>query len=267
MPSNQDPGWVAGSPRRLRTFGVLNIVFGSILLLVGAGYAAWFLLAPSFTNQMRFRVQQEQGAVKVRLDTEIADYKSKEAAAKSEQEKQHWKDTRATLESAPPPNLVQFDDLSRWDVMSDHRLALYYWIEVISGILLNLFMVVAGVGLLFMADWARRLSLGVAWVKILRWVAILIFMLTLIIPITSERMHRALTRMEAQTGSVRSPFNSTEVVRYVAIFSAVTSVFSAIVAVIYPGLSIWFLTRPQARAACLPARQQPPSEGEFSEWP
>jgi hypothetical protein len=37
-----------------------------------------------------------------------------------------------------------------------------------------------------------------------------------------------------------------------AIFGGVTAVFEALIFSIYPGLTIWFLTRPRARAACIP---------------
>jgi hypothetical protein len=125
-------------------------------------------------------------------------------------------------------------------------------------------MIIAGVGLLAPTEWSRRLSLGVAWAKIARWVAIIVFTLTMQIPITSERMHAELSKPESQAGFAGAPFNATEMVEFMAIFSAATAVFSAIIAVIYPGLSIWFLTRPEARAACQ-ARKEPPSgEGEFT---
>jgi hypothetical protein len=245
---------------------LLNIVFGSILLLVGVGYAVWFVFAPSFTRQIQLNVQNQQAAAKEKREADLAEYKAKEAAAKTEEEKQEWKDRRTALQSTAPPIIVKVDDISTWDVMADQRLATFYWAEVTTGILLNLLMIIAGAGLLALTEWSRRLSLGVAWAKIVRWVAILLFTLTLIIPITSERMHKAISKEEALPGGARSPFSSTQLVQYMAIFTAVTSVFSAVVAVIYPGLSIWFLTRPAARAACLRPKEPLPPEGELTEW-
>jgi hypothetical protein len=149
--------------------------------------------------------------------------------------------------------------------MADPRLAIFYWTEVTSGILLNLLMIIAGGGLVALADWSRRLALGVAWAKVVRWVAILVFTLTLIIPITSERIREAFSKAEAQAGGPGAPFSATQMVQYMAIFSAVTAVFSAILAVVYPCLSIWFLTRPEARAACLRRIEPPLPEGALFE--
>jgi hypothetical protein len=265
MSSKSEPGRVARRSRIPRIFGVLNLVFGSIMLLVGAGYVVWFVMAPSFTQQIQVNVQQQQSAAKAKRDADIAEYKAKEAAAKTEEEKQEWKDLRTTLESTTPPVIVKMDDLSGWDVMADHRLAIFYWTEVTSGILLNLLMIIAGAGLVALADWSRRLALGVAGAKVVRWVAILVFTLTLIIPITSERMHAAFSKPEVQASGPGAPFSATQIVQYMAIFSAVTAVFSAILAVIYPSLSIWFLTRPEARAACLRRMEPPLPEGTFFE--
>ena len=53
-----------------------------------------------------------------------------------------------------------------------------------------------------------------------------------------------------------------------AIMSAVAVVFSALVASIYPAISLWFLTRPPTRVACCSVRnlQRPigPEPGEPS---
>ena len=45
---------------------------------------------------------------------------------------------------------------------------------------------------------------------------------------------------------------------FTAIAGAVAMIFTALVASIYPALSLWFLTRPPTRAACL-QRSKPPS--------
>ena len=68
----------------------------------------------------------------------------------------------------------------------DPRIVRYTYVEGIAGIILNVLMVISGVALLRMADWGRRLALGVAWLKILRWVAIMVFTLVVIVPITER---------------------------------------------------------------------------------
>jgi len=179
--------------------------------------------------------------------------------------------TRASIEATPEPDVTAFQDLTGWNIMSDRRLAIYYVSEIGLGILLNLLMIIAGGGLMALAEWGRRLALGVAWLKILRWVAMTIVTLTLVLPITMERTHKAFAKMDAQVragGGAATPMKMTELARISAIAGAISAVVGAVVACIYPALTLWFLTRLRARAACLavsPKAQATPPE-ELLEW-
>ena len=82
--------------------------------------------------------------------------------------------------------------------MSDMRLAIYYFTEVVSGMVLNVLLVIGGAGLLGLAEWGRRLSIGVAWAKILRWVAMTVVTMVVIVPITTEKMDKMFTQIQAQ---------------------------------------------------------------------
>jgi len=264
------PSWVVPNPQIPRTFGLLNIIFGVIMLLVGVFYAAWLVLAPSFTKAMQEQMVQQQAALKAQRQTQIADLKRQEADAKTEAEKQALQSTRASIEATPEPDVTAFQDLTGWNILSDRRLAIYYVSEIGLGILLNLLMIIAGGGLMALAEWGRRLALGVAWLKILRWVAMAIVTLTLVLPITMERTHKAFAKMDAQVraGGAATPMKMTDLARISAITGAITAVVGAVLACVYPALTLWFLTRPRARAACLAvapkARATPPEE--LLEW-
>jgi hypothetical protein len=116
-------------------------------------------------------------------------------------------------------------------------------------------MIISGAGLMALAEWARRLALGVAWLKILRWVAMIVVTLVLILPVTVERTQKMFAQIEAQAkvpaGARATVGPMAQMGRYTAILSAVAMVFSGVVASVYPALSLWFLTRPPCRAACL----------------
>ena len=114
--------------------------------------------------------------------TKLADLKKKEAAAKAkeaaaktkeETEKAKEETTavveeRQTFENSPDPDLSAVTDMMGWNIMSDRRLAVYYFTEVVSGMILNIVMIISGIGLLSLADWGRRLAITTAWLKILR---------------------------------------------------------------------------------------------------
>src|SRR5262249_47762574 len=146
-----------------------------------------------------------------------------------------------------------FQDLTGWNILSDRRLAIYYVSEIGLGILLNLLMIIAGGGLMALAEGGGRLAPGVGLAKVFARVAMGLLTLTLVLPITMERTHKAFAKMDAQVraGGAATPMKMTELARISAITGAITAVVGAVLACIYPALTLWFLTRHRARAACL----------------
>jgi hypothetical protein len=256
----QRPGkWVVPNPQIPRTFGIMNLVFGILMFLVGAGYIAITIVAPSFQKQMVVTFEQQQAKSKAEREAKVAELKAKEEAAKTEEEKDTLKDEREAAESNVEPDLSAMNEMMGFNVFSDVRLAIYTFSELISGMILNVLMVISGVGLLGLAEWGRRLAITVAWLKIVRWVAMIVVTLVLIVPITAAKtqkmfdsIQQAQARAQANAGrqgGATMPMLNIAV--FTSIAGAVTMIFTALVASIYPSLSIWFLTRPPARAACL----------------
>jgi hypothetical protein len=92
--------------------------------------------------------------------------------------------------------------------------------------------------------------------------------MVLILPITTQKMQKAFDKIEQQTkarGGRAAPFPmGSSMAQGMAIVGAIGVVFSAVVFSIYPGLSIWYLTRPRTRAACmarLPLDPSVPGDG------
>jgi hypothetical protein len=150
--------------------------------------------------------------------------------------------------------MSEFMDVSNWNVFADIRLAIYYCTELGAGMVLNLLMLVSGVGLLGLAEWGRRLAVGVAWAKIVRWVAITIATMVLVLPITTQKMQKTFDKVEQQTktrGGGGAVFPMGSLAQFTVITGAITAIFESLVFSIYPGLTIWYLTRPPTRAACM----------------
>jgi hypothetical protein len=129
---------------------------------------------------------------------------------------------------------------------------------MISGMILNVLMVIAGVGLLGLAEWGRRLAITVAWLKIVRWIAMIVVTLVLILPITVKKVQKMTDSIQAQVqaqaksgGRPAPPMPMLNLSMFTSIAGAFGMIFTALIASIYPALSIWFLTRLPARAACL----------------
>jgi len=255
MDKQPEGQWVVPNPQLPRSFGVMNIIFGALLLLYGAGLGLWTYYAPGFVKGFQDQFKEQIAEQNAKRKTQIAELKDKVKAAKTEEEKKDLEMQLGAMESTPGADPAMLDDV--WSLNSDRRIQIYTYTELATGILLNVCMIVAGCGLLALAEWARRMAIAVAWVKIARWAVIIGVSMLLIIPITTEKMNKMFTSIEkqatAKTGRAGSPFPANSLAQMSAVVSAVTSVATAAIASIYPVCVIWFLTRPRARAACLVA--------------
>jgi hypothetical protein len=272
----QAPQWVVPNPQVPRAFGLMNIIFGSLMLLVGAGSAVWFFLAPTVSKWIQVEVKKGQDSRKSEHDAKLAELKRREAAAKTEEEKQAVQDERTILEEDAEPDISGMDDLFGVKILSDRRIVAYTVSELAAGILLNVFMIISGVGLMALAEWGRRMAIWVDWLKIARWVAMTVVTMVLILPITLETTRKAIqlqfqAQAKMKAGGKAAPMliASGQMSRVMAIASAVAIVFQAAVASVYPALSLWFLTRAPARAACFketPLAERLEANGPGGSW-
>jgi hypothetical protein len=252
MASQPRSQWVVPNTGIPRTFGLLNVIFGVMLLLGGIGSVAWVLMAPTIGKAMQAQRRETLAKAKAEREARIADLKKQEAAAKTEAEKEQLRTEREAAESVPEP--PEPPDVTIWDTYADPRYRAYFCGEVSLGIVLNIAMIVAGAGLLATAEWGRRLAIGVAWGKIVRLVAMAVITLTVIVPMTAEYTQPSLDKIAAQA-LLGGPAMSNQMAQVMPIVGAVGAVGFTVVGSIYPGLAIWFLARPRARAACAgPAR-------------
>jgi hypothetical protein len=239
-------------------------------MLVGAGYLAFYVISPTFTKRIMDQAAKQQAVQKEEREAKIAELKRQEEAAKTKEDKETLQIERENLEKNVEPDLGDLSEITGFTIFSDVRLTIFYFTEVIVAIVLNLLMLISGIGLLGLADWARKLAIGVSWAKIVRWLAMAIVTMVLVVPITTQKMQKFFDKLEQQTnaqaGRGATPFPlAASMAQFTAVSTAVTLVFEVIVCSIYPGLSIWYLTRPRVRAACMP--KLPISPPEFGAGP
>ena len=167
MVQKEEGKWVVPNPQVPRAFGMLNIVFGVLLLLFSALSIVMWFVGPMIQNAVMTSLKEQQATKKADREARIAALKKKEDAAKTKEEKEAVADERAAVERDFDPDLTGFMGKAM-GLSTDKRMVVYTVVEAIAGIILNVLMVVSGVGLLRTSEWARRLALNVAWLKILR---------------------------------------------------------------------------------------------------
>jgi hypothetical protein len=255
MKEEQEGQWVVPNPQIPRNFGLMNLIFGGILLLLGAGQAALTVYGPKLFQPLEDQFKERFKEENAKRETRIAELKDQIKVAKTEDEKANLQTELLGLQKKPELDPKMFDQAK--SLQTDPRILAYTYTEMITGIILNVLMVVSGVGLLMLAEWARRLAVAVGWLKILRWVTIVAATAFVILPITTAKMEPMLRKVQMQVaagpGGGASSF-AVMATQMQAVLTIVTSVASAVIACIYPVFLIWFLTRPKARAACLAAK-------------
>jgi hypothetical protein len=269
MATKEEGKWVVPNPQTPKTFGILNIVFGVLLLLWGLGSLVITIYSNSFSKSMLANVDATIQTKKAEREAQIKEIVKEEAVAKTAEEKAELKSRRENLEKVPSFDMNAMQELN---ILSDRRVLMYTYIETAAGLVLNTLMIISGIGLLLLHEWARKLALGVCWIKLLRLVVMLVVTFVLIVPVTTQRQQKFFESMNAQVaaqsgGARTAAIPVTPMLQMGAILSAVLTVFFALFAAVYPVLELWFLTRDRTLAAFL-AKSKPLSPTPGTEpWP
>ncbi len=246
-------GYVVPTPQPAKTFGLLNVIFGILLILWGACQGAGALampFLPQFFEGIQTKVQTE---VKAEREGELKALAEAEKAATTDEEKAQIVAQRAQIEATPVVDPIG-PMKAMFGMYEDRRFLTYYWAEALSGIVLNGLMIASGLGLMKLRESGRRLALGVAAAKIVRLIALVVVVVAVIAPLTAEYMKQMAAAMPAAGGPAMGGL-----MQQAAASASIQAVAFAVFGSIYPVLTLWFLTRPGVRAACL---AKPKADGD-----
>jgi hypothetical protein len=262
MALDASPKPCAPQPGVLKAIGILNIFFGGMLLLCGLGCLNWTAPVVVANKPLQIEPVTTQAFFDEMRRQRIDDLRAREEAAGREDERDRIKKERAEVE-AKHPRVEEEIDFPR--VNADLVwLSRYLWYDLVSGPVLNLLLVVAGVGLVLRKNWARWLALATAALKIVRLVALGAFLATVVIPrvggsldaLLATEMGRsvitqAIEQQARQGGGPPGPQpGPREVVRLFRGLGTVSVFAFLCLSSIYPLVVLILLSRPGARAAC-----------------
>jgi len=239
-----------------KTIGTLNIIFGAGLLLLGLCCGlqlfAQMTLAPMFTAQSQ---QQMQAALIAERQQQVQRLRDQEKAAKSDEEKAELQTQIKNLEAMPPPKMPDFTKVYGTD---DPRVVGYWITDFVSGMILNLLLLISGIGLLTVKEWGRKLGVWVAGLKIVRLLALYGFAIIVIVPLTTERIIQMMKEMQENfpPGPQKAAPSLEEMATVMGTMMTVSFVATIVLGAIYPVVALIVLTRPSVKAACT----MPPSD-------
>jgi hypothetical protein len=238
-----------------KSIGVLNIIFGSILMLcgicTGLNMAMQSAMAPMF-GQQQLQFQQLMEAERAK---KLEDLKKLEDAAPNDQEKAALEGQRKALEAQPLPKMP---DMAKF--YEDVSLPAYGIADAVSGLILNILMVVAGIGLLGFREWARQLGLWVAALKIVRLVALYGFFAIVVAPNISKAFSSMFQETVEGMGKgappgqrIPAPAEFAQMGMAMGVMMTAFAIGMIIFGAIYPIIVLILLSRSRVKVACTSA--------------
>ena len=238
-----------------KTIGLLNVIFAVCLMACGMCYAFYGALLPTLATTIEAQQKELKAQQVAARKAEIDALKVQEAKAETEGDKATIRAQIDSISNEPPMppidlglNKLGFDD---------PRVLGYFIVDPASGLILNLVMFVAGIGLLRSSEWGRKLGVWLAWTKIARLVLLSTWLLVGVRPVMHSRAAALVQELEkhpAADPSAMKPEAARALVEGVDRIILSFGIITLLVGVIYPTLSVALLTRPSARAACRPRR-------------
>jgi hypothetical protein len=268
-PSPPQPGLV-------KAVGILNLLIGGFLLLCGGGCLYRVVPPLLMNNPPRIEPDEAQNAAEEIRRQMIADLQDLERSAPAEADRERYRKSRVELESKPP-RLAEQVDFGK--VNADLPwLSRYLWADLLSGPVLNLLLLVSGIGLILTKSWGRALALGTAGLKIARLAVLNGFLAVMVVPHLSEAadqfarsdfgatvVKHAMDQQAARQKGASAPapaavqLSATDLVQVLRACGYGYAAMNLCLGAIYPAVVLIVLTRPGARAAC--ARAAPDLAG------
>lgn len=253
--------YVVPTPQPAATLGLLNLIFGGAFLLCGTFSLSSAMMAPLMQEPSRAIGKSIAAEMEAKHQKLLAEIKALEDGATTAEEREVYRRGRIQVEKQGPPSTASTEIFSVG--FSDPKIAQYSWIDALTGIPLNLALIVAGLGLLQMSEWGRKLSIWVAGLKIARIVLAQGYWIFGVVPGFSRQIGGMASQMVTQAqagggGGGPPPIDFTML--YLVMYSII-GVFTILAVIIYPIISLVVLRKPGVRAACLPAR---PVDPEFA---
>jgi hypothetical protein len=253
MTKSPAPFPVRPRPRPVKTLGVLNIVFGAILLAY-----SWLMIGGfAFNGMSAGPAQALEKAVRdqarIEHDETIRRLEALEQRASYEPARDLFRAERLRREEEEP----RMPAAAEMIMMGSRMQGMMVWtgLGAVLGLGLNLLLIASGVGLVQRVEWGRRLGLWAAGLKMPLVVVMQLLWLVWIVPSLSRAIGESVGGMlNAQGGGM--PANMPNMTQLYAVIYTLWGVFVLVAGSIYPIILLVMLRRPGLKAACEPAERR-----------
>jgi hypothetical protein len=254
MSGGSPRGVVAPNFRAPRLIGIFSVVFASELLIVGLCLGGYVSILPTLGRLMDASQKQLDAQAAASKKAELGALAAREKEAKTEEQRTEIAVKRKEIETRPAFPMAAAMDVNR-ATMGDPTFIRYSWLDLLSGIALNVLMLASGIGLLTWRPWARTLGVWTAALKIVRLVLVYGFFILVIVPPYSRKLGKAVVEMMGSVqpigGAPPAPFMDSNF--FVKTYTIMYSGFGLGVmtlGAVFPAIVLWLLTRPAVKSAC-----------------
>jgi hypothetical protein len=247
-------------------FGWLNILLGFVLLILGMCFTAAIPLSATLDNWIRQQQASVQKEFKTKHAEEVAALEKQLSEATTDEEKANIKQQIEDAKNAPPPPVIDFGTKNFG--LNDPYIFAHFSIDSASGLILNLLLFVSGFALLRAREWGRKLAVGIACVKLVRLLALTASLGLVVEPKMVARFGAWLQESSVQLAAsakeqgeepLVTPQEAVEITADLRSLLLSLGIYILILGSVYPALSLWLLTRPGTRAACMKRSLPPPA--------
>jgi hypothetical protein len=236
-----------------KTIGILNIVFGSVFLACAICSGINLLIQPAVMGPM-MDAQQKQIQAQVEADRarQLALLKAQEDAAPNENEKAAIRARQKALQAMVVPKMPNFAKIAESPALQTFSI-----VDVSTGLVLNIVMLISGIGLLNYKEWGRITAIWLAVLKIIRLITIYTYYALVVVPDMVGNFNTMFKEMFDEIGKGAPPgakmpgqAELDQIGTFMGIAMTATAVTYIIFGVIYPIITLVLLTRQRVKDAC-----------------
>ena len=253
--SNVD-GYVLPKPGIPKTLGILNVIFGVLLILVGFCTIGGLVAAPALLQFAEKTAKEVQAKVEVQRKAEEKAIEDREAAAKTDEEKKAIEKELADLKASPPAS-NPVDVSAATDILKDPTIMAYTYAGLVTGLILHILLLISGIGLIRLTSWGRSMALWWGGLMIVQVALLMVANLAVVLPITRLANEKQIEKLEADAkaqGAGPAQASALQLAKAMGSMQAVLAVGQSLSGMIYPVILLILLNTAGARAACQVAK-------------
>ena len=236
-----------------KTIGALNIIFASLLLLCGVCSGLYTAMQSAIWTMAAKQMPRVQKAIEAQREFELRKLEEQEAAAPNAEAKAALQAQQQALKEQP---LSKAPDIGK---IVTPAMIIYGATDLTTGIVLNVLLLISGIGLLGLNEWGRVVALWSAGLKLIRLVTLYGYFAVVAAPAMAQQIAGVFEEMiknQPPGADGPGPEEIAEAARFIGFMFSGGAIMMMVAGAIYPTIVLILLTRSSAKAACAARQRQ-----------